>query len=359
MKKQLQRHTYNGDQHRYYPFENINFNFSLFSLEVLFYRFNFSFCRIVRFASCTFGKIIISKFKNEINDCFGLSLCEAGFYKLFKMFVCIKKRHSCFHISTVNILRIECLSILIIFIITAESQAFKFTNEICEEYGLGKSWYCETEQSEKTSEVNANEILNSPLSPEAKAVALNELWERQRKIAVITGKREDLENFLTTQYIIAEKGVDFARKLQRITETNARFSDNQSYYKNLQDQYIKEAEDNEILNTSNKRYALVFIYDSTCPYCQRQYPIIQSFKKEYNFKVLGISADGNHFDGLDEKLTDSEIASHSFVAAFPTIILLDKEKPSKTFISKGLITLDELKERIINRIREVSDAKGN
>src|SRR5687767_1116429 len=111
--------------------------------------------------------------------------------------------------SFMHALRI--LGLIVIFTLAAakEAQAFKFTKKICEEYGLGKSWYCEDEHSEEQKEVTANDVLNSSLPPEAKALALNVLWERQRKVAVITGKKEDLENFLTTQYIIAEKGVDF------------------------------------------------------------------------------------------------------------------------------------------------------
>ena len=42
-----------------------------------------------------------------------------------------------------------------------EAQAFKFTEKICLEYGLGRNWYCEQEDENKNRNITANDILNS------------------------------------------------------------------------------------------------------------------------------------------------------------------------------------------------------
>jgi len=240
-----------------------------------------------------------------------------------------------------------------------EAQAFKFTEKICLEYGLGRNWYCEQEDENKNRNITANDILNSNIPPEQKALKLNELWEKQRKIAVITGKKEDLERFLITQRLIAEKGVDFARSIQHIIDTTPQFSISQSYYKSISDESIRESEKQAILDVSKKRYALVFIYNSNCPHCLRQLPIIKNFRLIHKFKVLGISLDDNYFDGLDENVTDEKIFLDPNVQSFPTVLLLDKQSPAKIFISNGLITLDKLEERIVDRVTERENATNN
>lgn len=245
------------------------------------------------------------------------------------------------------------------WIIPYEAQAFKFTNEICKEYGLGKNWYCEKKAENQDNALTAIDILESSIPPEQKAIKINELWERQRKIAVITGKREDLERFLVTHRLIADKGVGFARKIQHLIDTNPTFSASESYYKSISEEAIKEAEKQAILQASRGRYGLVFVYNSTCPHCIRQLPIIQSFKAAYRFKTLGISTDNNFFKGLDENIVDEQVVNDPNIQSIPTILLLDKQSPAKIFISKGLTTLDELEARIANRIMEREDAENN
>jgi conjugal transfer pilus assembly protein TraF len=235
--------------------------------------------------------------------------------------------------------------------ISQEVQAFKFTNKVCEEYGLGKNWYCQEDENQSDT-LTANDILESSLPPEQQAIKLNELWEQQRKIAVITGKEEDIKNFLITHRLIAAHGVDFARKIQHLIDTKPEFSSSESYYKRISDEAIKSEKKQTILQSSNKRYALVFVYNSSCMHCSRQLPIIQKFKSVYRFKTLGITTDNNFFEGLDENLVDEQVFADPNVQAIPTILLLDKLSPERIFISKGLITLDELESRIANRIME-------
>src|ERR1700722_8736743 len=100
-------------------------------------------------------------------------------------------------------------------ILSTDALAFRFTEKVCQEYGLGKNWYCEKDE-EKANDITANDILEADIPPEQKAIKINELWERQRKIAVITGKREDIERFYITQRFIAKKGIDFARNVQHL-----------------------------------------------------------------------------------------------------------------------------------------------
>ena len=242
------------------------------------------------------------------------------------------------------------------FLVFANSAlAFKFTPEICQKYGLGKNWYCENHSKEE-KEINAGDVMNSNLPPEEKAYQLNQLWDQQRQRAVITANKQDIEKFLETHNLIINKGIDFAKITQNMIETSPMLANSESYYKNLSDQKMKEQEQNEILSRAHKRYGLVFVYSSSCSHCHRQLPII--LKLQEKIKVMGISADGNYFAGLNENITDQTIVNDTLVQAFPTILLLDKKRPAKIFISKGLTSLETLEEKIVRRIREHENEKN-
>ena len=223
---------------------------------------------------------------------------------------------------------------------------------------MGKSWYCEPKK-EEAQKLTVDSILNSSIPAEEKAVEINKLWELQRKRAVISGKREDLEGFLDTQFLIGQKGIDFARNIQRIIESNPKYSNNQSYYQSISDQAIKEEEIEAILGVASNKYGLALIYSSGCPYCMRQLPILQALREKYNMSILGISVDGNYYEGLSENITDPSVTNDPLVQSFPTILLIDKARPAKIFLSKGLITLDELEARIVNRIIERESNEEN
>jgi conjugal transfer pilus assembly protein TraF len=70
---------------------------------------------------------------------------------------------------------------------------------------------------------------------------------------------------------------------------------------------------------------------------------------------MGISVDGNSFVDLNENIVDENITNDPMVQAFPTILLLDKKRPAKIFISKGLTSLADLEEKITRRIKERED----
>lgn len=248
---------------------------------------------------------------------------------------------------------------LLAFVVNVSNlHAFEFTPEICQKYGLGDSWYCgkvkNTEQ-EPDSNSSINTIMKMEVPPEQKAVLLNELWERQNKRAVITGDKQDLEQLLITQRFIAQKGSDFARNMARLVETNPEFSNSESYYKNISDQYIERAEKEQLLKSSHKRYLLAFVYSSGCPYCQRQLPIIFSLQEQFGIKLLGVSVDGEFYSELEDNVYDSGVASDPNIKAYPTMLLVDKEKNERIFVAKGVTTKDELENRIYKILKERSD----
>ena len=242
---------------------------------------------------------------------------------------------------------------------TLNAHAFQFSSKVCKEYNLGSNWYCEAEKENKGEELTSpGEIMERDVAPEQKAILLNQLWDTQQKRAVITGKKEDLENVLVTQRYIAKLGTDFAKKMVRITESNPAYSNTESYYQSVSNEYIDDAKQNQVLKTARHRFAIAFIYASNCPYCKRQLPILHLLKETTGIALIGISVDGSTYPGLDDNIKDPEAANDPNIKAYPTIMLLDAKTEQRLFISKGLTTKDQLEKLIYKKILEVENTNA-
>lgn len=68
----------------------------------------------------------------------------------------------------------------------------------------------------------------------------------QCKVAVITQKASYIYKFLETHNLIVSLGINFARNVQKLIERNPKYSNSQSYYRNVADEEVKEAQKQEI-----------------------------------------------------------------------------------------------------------------
>lgn len=258
----------------------------------------------------------------------------------------MKRQNKLFFIFIFETL-LSCLSLTVVM----PAQAFELSEKICQEYGLGNNWYC---QSEKTEEqVMPEDIFNSELPPEVKAEVLGAYWDKNRKKAVMTGKREDIDLFLKYQHAIAKQGVDFARKAQALAESTPVFANTESTYKNISVSAVQDAERQYVLQNNKKRYALVFVYRTGCPYCVRQLPIVQEFGRLTGYRILGVTPDKEQFSELPENVTDPYIGQDPSILSFPTLLLLDVKMGKKIFISKGVTTLDDIERLVLDRMIEI------
>lgn len=251
----------------------------------------------------------------------------------------------------------RCLIAVLMLIVNAsEVQAFSFSKKVCDDYGLGSNWYCKDSLNQENNIPKlhtADDVMKENIAPEEKAIQLNKLWEVQQKRAVITGEKEDLENVLQTQRLIAQLSTDFARNMVRLTQTDPRFSKNESYYKSVSDEFIEDAKRDDALKNAKNRYAIAFIYSTGCPYCERQLPILASLRDKYGFGLLGISTDGGVYNGMDQNIVDKTVLHDPNVQSFPTLMLLDTKTEKRIFISKGLTAGDQLENLIFRAVMDV------
>ena len=230
------------------------------------------------------------------------------------------------------------------------ASGFKFTAEFCKERGLGNNWYCEPAK-QKGKEVTAKDILSSNIPGEQKTEILNYMWETYRKRAVMDGKQEDIDKFLEVHNTIAEQAKLFAYKAQKTVESNPKYFETSSAYKAKTDWAIEDAENSYYLKEGSKRYIIVMIYIPGCPSCIMQVAKVQEMKSKWGYRNLGISIGEGYLEGFDDNISDPEVLKDEAIKGFPTLILMDKEKQEKIFLSNGLTTTEEIEKKAVEIIK--------
>jgi conjugal transfer pilus assembly protein TraF len=104
---------------------------------------------------------------------------------------------------------------------------------------------------------------------------------------------------------------------------------------------------------------LFYFYRSDCPYCQRFSPVLRGFADRYGVEVRAISVDGGPMPDFPNATPDrGEFARllEGRQSVVPAVLLLDTETGTPHWITFGLISGQELAERIfVTMSREVGE----
>ena len=115
------------------------------------------------------------------------------------------------------------------------------------------------------------------------------------------------------------------------------------------DIYFKQTakEKKEALERLSADAGLLFIYDTTCPYCVRQAKYLKMFIDEHpSFIVKAVTMNGEIVAEFPDSVKDNGISARLNVTEHPAIFLM---YPPDRFerVSTGLITPDELKDKLL------------
>lgn len=110
-------------------------------------------------------------------------------------------------------------------------------------------------------------------------------------------------------------------------------------------------ETEETVRSLRSTAAILFIYSSTCPFCQKTAPVIAAFQDKYDFTVLPITIDGIPLPELPNTLPDNGIAARLGVETVPAIYLAFPSEDRFERVATGFLSLTEL-ERKISQLTE-------
>lgn len=89
---------------------------------------------------------------------------------------------------------------------------------------------------------------------------------------------------------------------------------------------------------------LLFIYSSTCQYCQRFAPVLKQFIDETGLGYTSLTADGGLLEGFFDATYNPKLLSQLSIKFYPTVLAINQKTQEMVLLSQGYITLNDLYE---------------
>jgi len=164
---------------------------------------------------------------------------------------------------------------------------------------------------------------------------------------------ENVELYYLLQRVMLDKSQRFAEASERVVTGHALLDEiarrpTATFGANLANRTAADHRD-EVLRRIAGVAALWFFYRSDCPYCNAQAPLLQLLEQRYDFGVVPIALDGRPLpDGqFPDFLVDAGQAARLGVDSTPALFLVRPDTGSVSAISRGLLSLAQLNERIV------------
>lgn len=233
-------------------------------------------------------------------------------------------------------------------------------SEVCEKQNLGWHFYCDPKKAETSALTQEQE---TQLAKEELS-AIKQKLEDLKITAVINPTAENLKNYLAFQYEQMNRASAFSKKWQEVVwqtpSLDFLVKNPISTISNEVNSEIKSKGIKESLARLNERYGLFFFYSSKCVYCLKFSSIIKTFAEYYNLKVMAVSMDGGILPEWPTSVVNSGQAEKLGMAGkpVPAIILFDAQAKRIIPVGFGLLTLDQLEERIFRLTYENSGERS-
>ena len=99
-----------------------------------------------------------------------------------------------------------------------------------------------------------------------------------------------------------------------------------------------------------KESGLYFFFASTCGFCEKQAPVLKMLERVYGYSILPVSLDGGGLRNnvFPDFVVDQGQAKRFGVRGTPSLFLANTKSGDIIHLGEGLMSLDNLKERILN-----------
>lgn len=205
---------------------------------------------------------------------------------------------------------------------------------------------------EKDTENNEKKDLNFKSIEELKTEA-----QRRLNVAVMDPSESNLKAYLEINTLMLEKSNLFAKRWQETLWANPAFDHTVVHPKAnfaqvaLKDE-AKQNKENSLKHLASKA-GLIVLVQSGCSFCGMMAPVVQRLTEETGFSVLPISIKGDVRNEWPNARPDNGIVkrlmtlSGSVPTVTPAVFLVSRDGQSAQLIASGALSLEELKERLI------------
>lgn len=248
----------------------------------------------------------------------------------------------------------------------AQSHARGEQNEqfYCGERSLGHWFYCRTEEEEEAepqaaadpSTMSRSQLLES-------AEEFRQRLEEQRLLAVWAPTQENVQAYQEMQWQATMRAATFSDQWRRNTWGNSEldYTVQRPVAQYARHEWLDQRglEMDDALEHMSDNYGLFYFFRSDCPYCQRFSPVLRGFADRYGVEVRAISVDGGPMPSFPGARRDEGQFARLLAgqpAVVPAVLLLNTETNEPQWITFGLVSGQELAERIfVSMTREVGE----
>lgn len=171
----------------------------------------------------------------------------------------------------------------------------------------------------------------------------SDLIDDVKHYAIMYPTQENVKDYLQMQSIALDRSKMFMTAATMVSQTNPDLSRESTFPISAVGQNElhrqRQANTDSILQQNRDYYALLYFYSPTCSACTRQTPILEMFEQETGWYIKPVD------------VNEEQAAAMRFgIESTPTLIMIDRNSPNWIMIGSAILSLPEIKERLVRSI---------
>lgn len=183
------------------------------------------------------------------------------------------------------------------------------------------------------------------------SVFIRELVTAKKEAAMDHPTVESVKTYIVVQQEAYDRSAKFTDSYQLAMyvnpELNYESKHPSSEFGHRIEAQVKQHGEDETLKQASQYAGLFFFFTSTCPYCLDQSKIMKLFQDQYGISVFPVSIDGKGLPEYPRPHVDNGMVERLGVHMTPMVYLAIPEEKFLTPIGAGIMTLSDLRERVL------------
>lgn len=240
------------------------------------------------------------------------------------------------------------LILAICWLVTGELDAAFFDN-----HNEGWHWYIDPTLPQEEAK---------PLpqaSPTEQVQAYKKTLEALLHKAIMQPSYRNIKAYQLMQKDLMDRSQHFANVWMQVVYQNPELDNTVKFPVNQKARHIYlDNQQSKIENSIYKlrnQYGLFFFFSSNCSYCHQFAPIVARFAKQYDWRVIAISLDGEGVAEFPEFMPDNGLAAKWNVTALPSLFAVNPETGHILPVAFGLTSIQQMETRIMALLEDNHD----
>lgn len=252
---------------------------------------------------------------------------------------------------SVNFIIINLLSLLLLTNIVNASSTH------CDNFPGSYNFYCNEKSEEEDKPETPQQNIKEGKTDEwylQKIQEITKTVEVKKAKAILEPTEENIRDYISYQREVINMASTFGEKWQKVLWKNPDldYSLERPVSQTAKETYLDNRKQTmeATLKELSKDYGIFFIFKSNCSYCHKFAPTLKFFSLKYGFKISPVSLDGGYLSEFPKEKTlinKGELQKMGIqIKAVPATILFDSKTKEVIEIGFGLLSLDEIEERV-------------